>query len=42
MERVIIGADIRFTYLGDSAFMLVSPQGKNILIDPYISALFPF
>lgn len=37
MEKVTIGADVRFTYLGHSAFMLVSPGGKIVLIDPWIS-----
>jgi L-ascorbate metabolism protein UlaG (beta-lactamase superfamily) len=37
MEKVTIGADIRFTYLGHSGFMMISPEGKTVLIDPWIS-----
>jgi L-ascorbate metabolism protein UlaG (beta-lactamase superfamily) len=37
MEKVVIGADVRFTYLGHSGFMMVSPEGKTMLIDPWIS-----
>ncbi len=37
MKKGPIGADIRFTYLGHSAFMLTSPHGKYMLIDPWIS-----
>ena len=29
MEKVTIGADIRFTYLGHSGFMMISPEGKD-------------
>ena len=37
MEKVVIGADVRFTYLGHSGFMMISPKRKTILIDPWIS-----
>jgi len=32
-----IGKGVKITYLGHSAFRLVSPQGVVILIDPYLS-----
>jgi L-ascorbate metabolism protein UlaG (beta-lactamase superfamily) len=37
VKKGSIGAGIRFTYLGHSAFMLTSPHRKYILIDPWIS-----
>jgi len=37
MEKVTVGADVRFTYLGHSGFMMISPKRKTILIDPWIS-----
>ena len=33
MENVTIGADVRFTYLGHSAFMLVFPPWKEFYVD---------
>ena len=32
-----IGKEVKITYLGHSAFKLVSPQGVVLLIDPYLS-----
>jgi L-ascorbate metabolism protein UlaG (beta-lactamase superfamily) len=32
-----IGKEVKITYLGHSAFKLVSPQGVILLIDPYLS-----
>ncbi len=32
-----IGKGVKITYLGHSAFKLISPQGVILLIDPYLS-----
>jgi L-ascorbate metabolism protein UlaG (beta-lactamase superfamily) len=37
VKKASIGAGIRFTYLGHSGFMMISPKGKFVLIDPWIS-----